>query len=590
MIGKKVALFFCTLFIILGINGKETIQSQSENKTLVIDSERITEINDESCANISTTDATSKFIYVSGQQMFNTDGSLYRIKGMGFGNNVWSNPQVPTYTHNDEKSYKELSKLGFNTVRFYMNYRIFEDDDKPYQYKEAGFAWLDQNIKWAKKYGIHLILNMHVPQGGFLSESKVNFWLDQSNMTRYEALWKEIAKRYANEPTVLGYALMNEPFLPKMQTDDASLNLYYDFINKVIREIRNEDVNHIFFIERPYGTVDSNRKCSYAWGNTGSFRTVSDTNTVYEFHYYIYQYTAQGTLSGTFERPWYYGDDTLALLAGSRQLLSVQEDLPQKSLNSGTSAWQLIESPIYDLTTTSGDPNYGYWIIYAMNPGSNAQIYVDDIVVKEYDSNNSFVRNVYGYGFDRTTSCSGWDLSSGGGGTCKYVSTDGHDGAGCEVLSGIGANYRFYKNFSLYNNISLRKGYKYQITAYIKADNAEKGTQIIPALQLAHADAIYGLNKDYIASQLNPYLAIAEQYNVPIYIGEIGATSHIIGNEYKGEQYLSDLFDYLNAKGLGYSYHDYHEENYGLYTTKASQTRGNVDKILLNLFKTKVKK
>ena len=225
-----------------------------------------------------------------------------------------------------------------------------------------------------------------------------------------------------------------------------------------------------------------------------------------------------------------------------------------------------------------------------MNPGSNAQIYVDDIVDKEYDSNNSFVRNVYGYGFDRTTSCSGWDLSSGGGGTCKYVSTDGHDGAGCEVLSGIGANYRFYKNFSLYNNISLRKGYKYQITAYIKADNAEKGTQIIPALQLAHADAIYGLNKDYIASQLNPYLAIAEQYNVPIYIGEIGATSHIIGNEYKGEQYLSDLFDYLNAKGLGYSYHDYHEENYGLYTTKASQTRGNVDKILLNLFKTKVKK
>ena len=47
MIGKKVALVFCTLFIILGINGKETIQSQSENKTLVIDSGRITEINDE---------------------------------------------------------------------------------------------------------------------------------------------------------------------------------------------------------------------------------------------------------------------------------------------------------------------------------------------------------------------------------------------------------------------------------------------------------------------------------------------------------------------------------------------------------------
>jgi endoglucanase len=98
------------------------------------------------------------------------------------------------------------------SVRFYMNYGIFEDDTSPCSYKEDGFTWLDINIAAAKTYGIRLILNMHYPQGGFQSNGNGDaLWNDRSNQLRLIALWKKIAGRYKDEDTVIGYGLVNEP-------------------------------------------------------------------------------------------------------------------------------------------------------------------------------------------------------------------------------------------------------------------------------------------------------------------------------------------------------------------------------------------
>ena len=56
-----------------------------------------------------------------------------------------------------------------NAVRFYMNYRTFESDAAPGKNLDDGWQWLDDNIAWAKRHGVYLILNMHVPPGGFQS-------------------------------------------------------------------------------------------------------------------------------------------------------------------------------------------------------------------------------------------------------------------------------------------------------------------------------------------------------------------------------------------------------------------------------------
>ena len=52
-----------------------------------------------------------------------------------------------------------------NTVRLNLDFRAFEEDDAPYEYKPEGWAWLDERIAWAKAQGVHVILDMHAPQG-----------------------------------------------------------------------------------------------------------------------------------------------------------------------------------------------------------------------------------------------------------------------------------------------------------------------------------------------------------------------------------------------------------------------------------------
>ena len=103
------------------------------------------------------------FVHAVGQYIIGTDGERLELRGMAMGNNVYMNMPEPNYKHHTEKSYKELSEMGFNCVRFYINYQLFEDDKKPYTYKKSGFDWLDKNIRWAKKYSIGIIINMHCP-------------------------------------------------------------------------------------------------------------------------------------------------------------------------------------------------------------------------------------------------------------------------------------------------------------------------------------------------------------------------------------------------------------------------------------------
>ena len=140
-------------------------------------------------------DQPSGFVHADGKDIIGIDGEKLVIKGIAFGNSVWSNKI--NYNHHTEDSYKELSEMGFNSVRFYINYCFFEDDAAPYKYKESGFKWLDKNVKWAKKYGMGIIINMHCPQGGYQSSGNgMELWNDAENQNRLIALWKAIAMQW----------------------------------------------------------------------------------------------------------------------------------------------------------------------------------------------------------------------------------------------------------------------------------------------------------------------------------------------------------------------------------------------------------
>ena len=177
----------------------------------------------------------------------------------------------------DEADFKFLKSLGINTLRIPFNYRLFENDQNPYVYMDAGFKEIDRILKLCEKYELFIVLDLHAAPGGqnpdWHSDNAVGvnlFWEYSDFRKRTILLWKYIAKRYASNKWIAAYDLINEPVL--WSRDKKFFNQFYI---ELISEIRKVDKNHILFVEgNLYGT------------DFKIFEQFEDPNVALSFHYY----------------------------------------------------------------------------------------------------------------------------------------------------------------------------------------------------------------------------------------------------------------------------------------------------------------
>ena len=230
----------------------------------------------------------SGFIAIKGSSLVDGNGKPYYIVGTNLGN--WLNPEGYMFDFkktncewmiNDmvtelvgpdnakvfwqafkdnyitEQDIAYISKTGANTIRIPFNYKLFTNED--YMGKNdptEGFRMIDKTISWCKKYGLHAVLDMHDCPGGQTGDNIDNGygypWLFVSNESQEQFcnIWTAIAKHYANEPTVLGYELMNEPiattFSKELQEElNQKLETLY---KKTVAAIRTVDKQHIILL------------------------------------------------------------------------------------------------------------------------------------------------------------------------------------------------------------------------------------------------------------------------------------------------------------------------------------------------------
>lgn len=152
------------------------------------------------------------------------------------------------FNHNfiREDDIKRISQWGMNCLRIPFNSRLLEIE--PFTYSLDNFQYLDKVINWCKKYKLVAILDMHAACGAqnhdWHSDSlgKADLWSKKNLQKRTLALWQIVAERYKNNPTVIGYDLLNESVV----NDSKVLN---DFYRRIIRTIRHVDQKSILFIE-----------------------------------------------------------------------------------------------------------------------------------------------------------------------------------------------------------------------------------------------------------------------------------------------------------------------------------------------------
>lgn len=261
---------------------------------------------------ITSLHATDKFFSVKGKEIIDRNGQPFLIKGTNLGN--WLVPEgymfkfkktnAPSQIHDmlsqligpaetakfwesflenyiTLDDIKFLKSTGINSVRVPFNYKLFTIENYMGRNDASrGFKLLDKVISWCKAEGLYVILDMHCAPGGqtgdniddsygypFLFENKENQKLTID-------IWTKIAKRYAKEPIIIGYDLLNEPVAHYF--DSKTLNpLIEPLYRELTAAIRSVDKNHIIF----YGGAQWNT-------NFNIFSAPFDKKAVYTFHKY----------------------------------------------------------------------------------------------------------------------------------------------------------------------------------------------------------------------------------------------------------------------------------------------------------------
>ncbi len=199
-----------------------------------------------------------------------------------------------------------MAAWGFNSVRLPMHYNLYTlpIEDEPVAgtntWLEKGFALTDSLIKWCSARQMYVILDLHAAPGGqgkdyAISDgnpAKPSLWDSDANKQKTIALWEKLAARYANEPWVGGYDLINEPnwsFTTGGNQNGCSENSnapLRKLLVDITSAIRQVDQKHMIIIE------------GNCWGNNynGMF-PLWDNNMALSFHKY-WSYNDLGSIQG----------------------------------------------------------------------------------------------------------------------------------------------------------------------------------------------------------------------------------------------------------------------------------------------------
>lgn len=178
-----------------------------------------------------------------------------------------------------------MAKLGYNSVRIPINWRVLMEDAEEIIWKEEGFQLIDRCIEWCKDEKMYVFLDLHGAPGGQTGsniddsiDDVPRLFTDKDSWNKGVLLWEKLALRYVDEKWVGGYDLLNEPIAVKGPDEPNFDHLepkLREFYREVIQRIRKIDKNHMLSLEGIHWAT-----------NVSIFDEYYDDNIVLHFHRY----------------------------------------------------------------------------------------------------------------------------------------------------------------------------------------------------------------------------------------------------------------------------------------------------------------
>ncbi|MGP1273139.1 MAG: cellulase family glycosylhydrolase [Phycisphaerales bacterium] len=152
-----------------------------------------------------------------------------------------------------------IRDFGMRVIRVPFHYSLLLDDERSRVLRPDAFEWLDRAVELARGAGLLVILDLHGAPGGQSIDMPTGridqnrLWHDEELRRVTAWLWGRIAARYAEEPVVIGYDLLNEPY-GDFETDlSAELIALMD---DIIAEVRREDPRTAVFLPGQFSGIE----------------------------------------------------------------------------------------------------------------------------------------------------------------------------------------------------------------------------------------------------------------------------------------------------------------------------------------------
>lgn len=156
----------------------------------------------------------SLFVNTSGQTEYSLTKSLGKSRSQELLEHHWD-------TWIQEDDFKKMHNWGINVVRIPVGYWAFlEKPGDPFV--QGQLPYLDRALKWAGKYNIHAMIDLHIPPGGVANWNDLDIpgtpWIENSTtMDETAEILLQIAERYDGPEwngVVAAVELLNEPISP----------------------------------------------------------------------------------------------------------------------------------------------------------------------------------------------------------------------------------------------------------------------------------------------------------------------------------------------------------------------------------------
>lgn len=499
----------------------------------------------------------SDFLKVCDDKIINSQGQSITLRGVGLENAIWETHYEPdTQPHQiadwalKESDFQRINGSGMNVVRYALHYKWFEADSDSFVYREQAFKDLSERLSWARENGIYVILDMHLAQGGPQERGEGDaLWSNRNNQERLIAVWRAIARRYKNDPTIAGYEILNEPHPP---TDSN----WQALAREISATIREEDRDHILVVCNSQFTADN------GWWNEPF--TIPDNNVLYTGHFYEpIEVTHQGAFSSNIPQGAYYPDRVVTVW-DNPELRGEYNDNPSIIENTD---WHYLEGNWVTLSETAPGANIGQVGFKSTNEAG--MVWVDNVLIEVMDADgnitNTPLRNSdfaipsyreplpFDYEFKPELYYpSFWELSDIG--TISLDMENGYHDPGSIRFSGSAESTLTSR--LLNNYFPIQSGSKYRVSGWVKGEglgpiNGSGINRNVFTIKAFQGDTT-NWNKDDLRRRISRYANWADNNGVPFYIGEFGIISQTPdGGDIR---WTKDVVSILNDFGMHWTY------------------------------------